>query len=392
MKLSNKVIGAFALTAILLVACGKKEEAAAPAPAPVAAAPAAAPAPPPEPEEEKVLNIYNWPDYIPDGMIAAFEKESGIKVNYNTFETNEGLHAKLVAGNSGYDIVVPGSVFAKPQIEGGLMQTLDKSKIPNLANLDPAIMKTLTKADPDNKYLVPWAWGFTTVGINRTRVEKALGNTPMPENAWDLVFNPTYTSKLKSCGIAFLDSPTEIIPVALHYIGKDAYSNDPADYKAAADMLAKVRKDIRMFSSTMIDDISSGKACVAIGWSGDINIAAARAKENKSKDVIEALLPSTGALIFFDTMAITKDAKHPKNAHAFIDFYLRPENAAAMANEMSYATGNKAATDKINPEVANNKTIFVEPTYLERMIPPSSFTNEAREALANAYNGFKKGG
>jgi putrescine transport system substrate-binding protein len=161
---------------------------------------------------------------------------------------------------------------------------------------------------------VPWAWGFTTVGINKTKAEKALGKMPMPENAWDLVFDPKYTSKLKSCGIAYLDSPTEIIPVALHYIGKDAYSNDPADYKAAAEMLAKVRKDVRLFSSTMIDDIAGGKACVAIGWSGDINIAAERAKENKSKDVIEALLPSTGALIFFDTMAITKDAKHPNNA------------------------------------------------------------------------------
>ncbi len=396
MKLSNKIIGAFALSAIVLAACGKKEEAPAPAPAPVAAAPAAAPAPPPppppEPAEEKVLNIYNWPDYIPDGMIAAFEKESGIKVNYDTFETNEALHAKLVAGNSGYDIVVPGSVFAKPQIEGGLFQPLDKSKIPNLANLDPAIMKALAAStDPDNKYLVPWGWGYTTVGINKTKAEKALGKMPMPENAWDLVFDPKYTSKLKSCGIAYLDSPTEIIPVALHYIGKNAYSNDAADYKLAAETLAKVRKDVRLFSSTMIDDISSGKACVAIGWSGDINIAAARAKENKSKDVIEALLPSTGALLFFDTMAITKDAKHPKNAQAFIDFYLRPENAARMANEMTYPTGNTAAMDKINPEIANNKSIFVDAAHLAKMIPPNSFTNEAREAMANAYNGFKKG-
>jgi putrescine transport system substrate-binding protein len=385
----KKYIWTFALTAVALAACGKKEE------APVAAAPVAAPvaSAPAEPvnTEEKVLNIYNWPDYIPEGMVAAFEKESGIKVNYDTFETNEALQAKLVAGNSGYDIVVPGTVFAKPQLEAGLMQPLDKAKIKNLANLDPAIMKTLSKADPDNKYLVPWAWGFTTVGINKTKVAKALGKMPMPENAWDLVFDAKYTSKLKSCGIAYLDSPTEIIPVALHYIGKDAYSNDPADYKAATEMLAKVRKDVRLFSSTMIDDIAGGKACVSIGWSGDINIAATRAKENGSKDVIESMLPSTGALIFFDTMAITKDAKHPNNASAFIDFYLRPENAARMANEMSYPTGNKMALDKIKPEIASNKTIFVEPDYMEKMIPPSSFTNEAREAMATAYNSFKKG-
>jgi len=380
----KKSLLVLAVSAVFLTACGKKEEAAAPAaPAPVAAGPVL--------DDNKVLNIYNWPDYVPDGMIAAFEKEFGIKVNYDTFETNEALNAKLVAGNTGYDIVVPGMVFAKPQIEAGLFQPLKKDQIPNLANMDPAIMATLTKGDPNNAYLVPWGWGFTTVGINRTKVEKALGGTPMPDNAWDLVFNPQYTSKLRSCGIAYLDSPTEILPVALHYIGKDAYSNDPADYKAAVDMLLKVRKDIRMFSSTMIDDIAGGKACAVIGWSGDINQAAARVKENGGKDVIEALLPSTGALIFFDTMAVTKDAKHPNNAMAFINFFLRPENAAAMANEVGYPTGNKAGMDLVDPEIGNNKTIFVESAYLNKMIPPSSFSNEAREALASAYNTLKKG-
>ena len=385
----KRYVWSFTLSALVLAACGKKEEppVAVIAPMPVTSAPAAVAVN----TEEKLLNIYNWPDYIPEGMIAAFEKESGIKVNYDTFETNEALHAKLVAGNTGYDIVVPGTVFAKPQIEGGLLQPLDKSKIPNLSNLDPAIMGTLVKADPGNKYLVPWAWGFTTVGINRTKVEKALAGMPMPDNAWDLVFDPKYTAKLKSCGIAYLDSPTEIIPVALHYVGKDAYSNDPADYKLATAMLSKVRKDVRLFSATMIDDIAGGKACVAIGWSGDINIAATRAKENNSKDVIESLLPSTGGLIFFDTMAITKDAKHPNNAHAFVDFYLRADNAALMSNEMSYPTGNKAAIEKVKPEIAGNKTIFVESDYFAKMIPPSSFTNEAREAMANAYNSFKKG-
>jgi putrescine transport system substrate-binding protein len=382
----NKVLWSSVLAALTLVACGKKEEAAVPAPAPVASAPAA-----PVNAEEKVLNIYNWPDYVPEGMIAAFEKETGIKVNYDTFETNEALNAKLVAGNTGYDIVVPGTSFSPAQTEAGFFQPLQKDKLKNYANLDPAIMAGLQKADPDNKHLVPWAWSFTTVGINRTKVEKALGKLPMPENAWDLVFKPEYTSKLKSCGIAYLDSPTEVLPPALHYIGKDAYSNDPADHKEAGAMLAKVRKDVRIFSSTMIDDISGGKACVALGWSGDINIAAGRAKENGSKDVIESLLPSTGGLIFYDTMAITKDAKHPLNAHAFIDFYLRAENAAKMADEMSYSTGNKAALEKMKPEVAANKTIFVDAEYAKKMVAPGKFTNEGRESMANAYTAFKKG-
>ena len=383
----KKIFWVLALTSVMLVACGKKDEPPVAVPAGTGSAPAAALAN----TEEKVLNIYNWPDYVPAGLIAAFEKESGIKVNYDTFETNEALQAKLVAGNTGYDIVVPGTVFAKTQIEGGLLQPLDKSRIPNLANLDPALMGTMVKADPDNKHLVPWAWGFTTVGINRTRVEKALAGMPLPDNAWDLVFDPKYTAKLKSCGMALLDSPTEIIPAALHYIGKDAYSGDPADYQAAGAMLAKIRKDVRLFSATMIDDLATGRACVAVGWSGDINMAATRAKDNGSKEVIESLLPSTGALIFIDAMAITKDAKHPQNAHAFIDFYLRPENAALMSNEMSYPTGNKVAVDKVKPEIAGNKTIFVESAYFARMVSPNSFSNPAREAMANAYTSFKQG-
>ncbi|MGA1252739.1 MAG: extracellular solute-binding protein [Burkholderiaceae bacterium] len=280
-----------AMSAFMLVACGKKEEAAVSAPA----------GPSIVLDDAKVLNIYNWPDYVPEGMIAAFEKEFGIKVNYDTFETNEALHAKLVAGNSGYDIVVPGAVFAKMQIDAGFFQPLKKDQISNLANLDPAVMSTLNRVDPNNAHLVPWGWGFTTVGINKTKVEKALAGMPMPENAWDLVFKPEYTSRLRSCGIAYLDSPSEILPVALHYIGKDAYSNDPADYRAAVEMMLKVRKDVRMFSSTMIDDIAGGKACAVIGWSGDINQAAARVKENGGTDVIEALLPSAGPLSFLTT-------------------------------------------------------------------------------------------
>ena len=378
----RKYLWPVAIAALALAACGKKEE----APAPAASAPVAA-----APAEEKVLNIYNWPDYIPEGMIAAFEKETGIKVNYDTFETNEALNAKLVAGSTGYDIVVPGTAFSPAQVEAGFFQPLDRAKLKNYGNLDEAIMQGLSKADPGNKHLVPWAWGFTTVGINRTKVEKALGKMALPENAWDLVFKPEYTSKLKSCGIAYLDSPTEIMPPALHYIGKDAYSNDAADHKAAADMLGKVRKDIRIFSSTMIDDIAGGKACAVIGWSGDINIAAGRAKENGSKDVIEALLPSTGGMIFFDSMAITKDAKHPANAHAFIDYYLRAESGAAVSNEMSYPTANKAALAQIKPEVSGNKTIFIEPAVAAKMVPPGKFTNEGREAMANAYTAFKKG-
>ena len=377
----NKRFLLTALCALTLTACGKKQE------APQTPATAAAPAN----TEEKLLNIYNWPDYITEDMVANFEKESGIKVNYQTFENNEALQAKLIAGNSGYDIVVPGAVFAKSQIEAGLLRPLDKSLIPNLANLDKAIMAKLDKVDPGNTHLVPWAWSFTTVGINKGKVTKALGNMPMPENAWDLVFNPTYTSKLKSCGIAYLDSPTEVMPPALHYIGKDAYSADTADHKAAGEMLAKVRKDIRLFSSTMIDDLAGGKACVVLGWAGDINIARSRAIENQSGQEIEALLPKTGGLLFFDNLAVPKDAKHPNNAMAFINYFLKPEVSASLTNELSYPTANKASVAQVTPEVGQNKSVFLDEANLQLAVSPSSLSNATRESLTSVYTAFKQG-
>ena len=391
----RKHIWVFALSALALSACGKKEETPVSPVTPVAAAPAApvsaaAPAAPVN-TEEKVLNVYNWPDYIAKDMLADFEKESGIKVNYQTFETNEALHAKLVAGNTGYDIVVPGAVFAKPQIDGGLFMKLDKAQIPNYSNLDPALMSKLDTIDPGNAYLIPWGWSFTTVGINKAKVAKALGDTPMPENAWELVFNPVYTAKLKSCGIAYLDSPTEVLPPAMHYLGKNAYSNDPADHKAAGEMLAKVRPHIRMFSSTMIDDLAGGKACVALGWAGDINIARARAAENKNGNEIEALLPKTGGLIFFDTLAVPKDAKHPNNAFAFMNYFLKPAVSAALTNELGYATANKASLADVKPEMAQDKSIFPDAENLQKMISPASFSNEARESMSNVFTNFKKG-
>jgi putrescine transport system substrate-binding protein len=368
------------LIAVLAVAaCGKKEE-------PKAAAPTVA-----VNAEEKVLNIYNWPDYVAKDLVANFEAETGIMVNYQTFENNEGLQAKLVAGNSGYDIVVPGSVFVKAQIEAGLLKKLDKSQIPNYKNLDPALMSKLTSVDPGNEYVLPWAWSFTTVAINKAKVTKALGSTPMPENAWDLVFNPTYTSKLKSCGIAYLDSPSEILPPALHYIGKNAYSEDAADHKAAGEMLAKVRKDIRLFSSTMIDDVAGGKACVALGWAGDFNIAIARVNENKSGQDIEVMLPKTGGLIFFDNLAVPADAKHPNNAMAFINYFLKPEVSAALTNELGYPTANKASLANVNPEVAQNKAVFPDEANLGLMVPPAALGNAARESMTAVYTSFKKG-
>jgi putrescine transport system substrate-binding protein len=369
---------AAALAAVFLVACGKKEEPAATAAAPAASTP-------------QVLNIYNWDDYIPEGMIAAFEQEFGIKVNYDTFENNETLHAKLIAGNSGYDIVVPTIGFSKKQLEAGLFQPLDKSKIANLGNLDPTFMTKLASIDEGNRHYVPWGWGFTTVGINRQKVQAALGTPNLPANSWELVFNPQYADKLRSCGIIFLDSPTEIMPAALHYIGKDPYSSNPDDIRAAGEMLAKARPNIRLFSSNMIDDIAQGLGCAFVGWSGDINIAADRVKEQGGKDEVLPLLPSTGGVFFVDVMAIPRDARNVEAAHTFINFFLRPENGAAMANEMNYPTGNQAALPLINDEIKGNETIFLNADNMARLIPSGGYPNELSDTLNEVYNAFKRG-
>ena len=341
--------------------------------------------------EAKTLNIYNWPDYIAKDMIANFEKEFGITVNYQSFENNEGLQSQLIAGSTGYDIVVPGAVFAKAQIAAGLYQPLDKTRLNNYANVDAALMAKLGQIDPGNAYLMPWAWSFTTVGINKAKVAQALGTTELPANVWDLVFNPAYTARLKSCGIIFLDSPTEILPPAMHYLGKNAYSNNAADHRAAGAMLAKVRPHIRLFSSTMIDDLANGKACVALGWAGDINIAKNRALENKNGQEVEALLPATGGLIFFDNLAILKDAKHPNNAHTFINYFLRPDVSAALTNELGYPTVNKASLSLVEPNISSNKAVFPDADNLQKMVSPNSFSNDARQSLSQVFTLFKKG-
>ncbi len=343
-------------------------------------------------EEEKVLNIYNWSDYIAEDTIKNFEKETGIKVRYDNFDNNEILHAKLVAGKTGYDIVVPSSNWAKLQIDGGLLRKLDRNQIPNWKNLDPAVQKALAVMDPGNEYLVNWLWGYTTVGINVDKVKAALGGMPMPENAWDLVFKPEYMSKLKSCGVSYLDSATEIVPAALHYLGKPSFSKNPSDYTAASQLLKSVRQYITLFSSSgYINDMANGSICLALGWSGDINIARQRAIEGKTGQNVQALIPKTGGLLFFDTMAIPADAAHPGNAHKWINYILRPEVHASLTNKVFYANPNAESKKFVKPEVASNPTVFLPPADLAKMIPPDSLNNDLRRLMTRTYTSFKTG-
>lgn len=343
-------------------------------------------------EEEKILNIYNWSDYIAPDTIANFEKETGIKVRYDNFDSNEILHAKLVAGKTGYDIVVPSSQWAKIQIDGGLLQKLDKNKLTNWKNLDTAGLAQLSKLDPGNQYLVDWLWGYTTVGINVDKVKSALGDMPMPDNVWELVFNPKYMEKVKSCGVSFLDSPSEILPATMHYLGKPAYSKNVADYTEAYNVLAKIRPYVTLFSSSgYINDMASGSICVALGWSGDINIARQRAIENKSGQKIEALIPKNGGVAFFDTMAITVDAPHPNNAHLFINYILRAEVAAGLTNQVFYANPNKASLKFVNPVVASNKSVFLSDEDQKKLAMPDAVNNDIRRTMTRLYTRFKTG-
>jgi putrescine transport system substrate-binding protein len=343
-------------------------------------------------EEEKVLNIYNWSDYIAEDTIKNFEKETGIKVRYDNFDNNEIVHAKLVAGKTGYDIVVPSSNWAKLQADGGLLRKLDKAQLPNYKNLDPSVQAALAKLDPGNEYMVDWLWGYTTVGINVDKVKAALGSTPMPDNAWDLVFKPEYISKLKSCGVSFLDSASEVLPAALHYLGKPAYSKVPSDYAAAAQVLKSVRPHITLFSSSgYINDMANGSICLALGWSGDINIARQRAIDGKTGQKIEALIPKTGGVLFFDVMVIPADAPRPGNAHKFINYILRPEVHASLSNKVFYANPNAESRKFVKPEVANNPTVFLSPSDMARMVPPDSLNNDLRRLMTRTFTSFKTG-
>ena len=292
--------------------------------------------------QENVVNVYNWSDYIAEDTVAKFEAETGIKVNYDVFDSNELVEAKLLAGNSGYDVVVPSGFFLERQVGAGLFQPLDKSKLPNLANMDPAVMASTAAHDPGNKYAVDYMWGTTGIGYNTAKVKAALGEQPL--DTWDLVFKPELVSKLADCGVTLLDAPAEIVASALNYLGLDPNSESEDDLKKAEDLLMSIRPYVRYFNSSQyIDDLGNGEVCLSVGYSGDVFIARDAAAQAKAGVEVTYTIPKEGALKWFDLFAIPSDAPHVDNAHKFIDFMLRPDIAAANTNFVFYASGNKAA-------------------------------------------------
>ena len=309
--------------------------------------------------QEKVLHVYNWSDYIAENTLENFTKETGIKVVYDVFDSNEVLESKLLAGKTGFDVVVPSNSFLARQIKAGVFQKLDKSKLTNYGNLDKSLLKALETNDPGNQYAVPYLWGTTGLGINPAKVKAALGENA-PLNSWDLVLKEEYISKLNSCGVSILDAPTEILPMALNYLGLDPNSRVVSDYNDKAEpLLMKIRKYVTYFhSSKYINDLANGDICIAVGWSGDIVQAATRAEEAGNNIEVKYIIPKEGAALWFDMMAIPADADNVENAHIFINYILRPEVIAEITNYVWYANANAASHSLVDPEITSDTSIY----------------------------------
>lgn len=316
---------------------------------------------------ERFVNVYNWSDYIDPAVLDAFTKDTGITVRYDTFDSNDTLEAKLLAGHSGYDVVVPSGNFLQRQIRAGVFQKLDKAKLPHLAAQWPAIAQRLAVYDPGNQYAVNYMWGTVGIGYNVKMMRRILG-ADATIDSWRTVFDPAELMKFKDCGVHMLDSADDILPAALHFLGLNPNSTAPADLEKAADLVAKVRPAVRKFhSSEYLNALASGEICLVVGWSGDVKQAQKRAVEAKNGVEIGYSVPKEGAQMFFDNFAIPKDAPDVEEAHAFIDYMLRPEVAAKNANFLSYASGNLAAQAFIDPAILHDRTIYPDQATMARL-------------------------
>jgi putrescine transport system substrate-binding protein len=339
----------------------------------------------------RVVNVYNWSDYIDPKVLENFTKDTGIKVQYDTFDANETLETKLLAGKSGYDVVVPTAYFLERQIKAGVFQKLDKSKLKNLANVWPDIAKRLAVYDPGNQYAVNYMWGTTGIGYNVKAMRERLGPNGKIDS-WEIVFKPENLAKFKDCGVHMLDSADDIMPAALHFLGINPNSTDAKELDRAAELLTKIRPSVRKFhSSEYLNALAGGEICLVVGWSGDIKQAQKRAIEAKNGVEIGYSIPKEGAQMFFDNLAIPKDAGHVAEAHAFIDYLLRPEVAATNSDLVAYANGNLASQTFIDKTVLDDKSVYPDAATMSRLYTVSARDQKSQRLLNRLWTKVKTG-
>ncbi len=340
--------------------------------------------------QDKVVNVYNWSDYVDPTALEDFTKATGIKVVYDTYDNNEIVETKLLAGKSGYDIVVPSGPFLQRLIEQKVFLPIDRNKIPEIKNAWPEIEKRLQAFDPGNQFAVNYMWGTTGIGYNVKKVKERLGNTPI--DSWDIVLKPENIAKLKDCGVMMLDAPEDIYPGVLRSLGLDPDSKKAADYQKATDALMKVRGNVKKFhSSEYINALANGDICLVVGYSGDILQAKKRADEAKNGVEIAYAIPKEGALMWFDSMAIPADAPNKDNAFAFINFMMKPEIAARNSNFVSYASGNLAAKAMVKPEIVNNPGIYPNADVMARLFTNSSPDEKLQKQITRQWTKVKTG-
>jgi len=341
--------------------------------------------------KERTVNFYNWSDYIEPKVLEDFTRETGIKVKYDTFDSNDLLETKLLAGRSGYDLVVPTAYFLDRQIKAGVFQKLDKSKLPNLANAWDEIAKRLAVYDPGNEYAVNYMWGTIGLGYNVKKAREVLGADAKIDN-WDIVFKPELIAKFKNCGVHMLDAPDDVFATTLNYLGLDPNSKEPADLEKAADLLTKIRPSVRKFhSSEYLNALASGEICLVLGYSGDIKQAQKRAAEAKNGVEIEYAIPKGGSQLWFDNLAIPKDAKNVVEAHALINYLLKPEVAARNTNFVSYANGNAASRPLIDKAIAEDKTVYPDEATMKTFYTLTAHDQKTQRLLNRLWTRIKTG-
>ncbi len=339
---------------------------------------------------EKVVNVDNWSDYIDPAVITDFEKAYGIHVNYDVFDSNEALETRLLAGYTGYDVVVPSGPFLERQIEAGVYRKLDKALLPNLRNVDPRVARATALYDPGNRYAVDYMWITSGPGYNVAMVRQRMANAPV--DSWRIFFDPAVISRFKDCGVSMIDAPTEVLATVLLYLGRNPNSQSPADLQAAAKVLMAIRPYIRyVHSSRYIDDLANGEICLALGWSGDVKQARDRAREAGKPFDIAYSIPKEGAIENFDMLAIPADAPHPRNAHLFINYLLRPEVAARNSNLVKYANGLADSDAFLSKDVRSDPGVYPPPQTLAKLVPERAKSLEFTRLLVRMWTRFKTG-